>query len=418
MSGSPSVSSRPTESELDEELADLVNWQRFAIHLPDLTRGDIEQIEQDNRDVQRQKLELYGTWLRRCPNASWKDVVLALEKVRENTLADIIKMKFSVIISGNSEARNHIPNPVKPTEVDLDIVIVEELKKLHRSFTSLVRDIRCKLDVLVKSGKSSLHDIVAYIEEAQVSGMKRLTEINTIDDLFNAIRPYNDYLDCELLEIIVEEYLDDDYISKVKAHIDKVKFFKHTTPIEYLRNKLQEVSSISESSDIHLIVTIKFQAGWGRVTIDFIEKLVQNLLDYRHKVKILKIVPGSISVMLLLPKEKYQHFIVSSSQKLHFMHLIGIFRLQIGDITIFEESKNKNFTFESTFLESSQSGDFEAVQFIIDLGVNVDCSNSEGQTALILASNSGEEEFGQTLLSARANLNHNDKYEPNKAGSL
>ena len=63
MSDSPSVASRPTESELDLKLAELVNWQIFATHLPDLTRGDIEQIKQDNRDVRRQKLELYGTWL-------------------------------------------------------------------------------------------------------------------------------------------------------------------------------------------------------------------------------------------------------------------------------------------------------------------------------------------------------------------
>ena len=195
-----------------------------------------------------------------------------------------------------------------------------------------------------------------------------------------------------------------------------MKFFKHTTPIEDLRNKLEEFTSILDTPDIHLIVTIKFQAGWGRVTIDFIEKLVQNLLDYRHKVRILKIESRSISVMLLLPKEKYQHFIVSSRQKRQFMHLMGILMLQIGDKTVFEESKNKNFTFESAFLESSQSGDFEAVQFIIDLGVNVDYSNSEGQTALILACNCGEEELGQSLLSARANINHNDKYEQNKAG--
>ena len=48
-----SGASRPTENELDLELAELVNWQTFATHLPDLTRGDIEQIEQNNRDVQR-----------------------------------------------------------------------------------------------------------------------------------------------------------------------------------------------------------------------------------------------------------------------------------------------------------------------------------------------------------------------------
>ena len=122
--------------------------------------------------------------------------------------------------------------------------------------------------------------------------------------------------------------------------------------------------------------------------------------------------------MLLLPKEKLQHFIVSGSQKLQFMHLTGIFRLQIGDITVFEESENKNFTFESAFLESSQCGDDEAVQFLLVLGVNVNYSNSEGQTALISASTctSGEEEVVQTLLSAGANINRKDKYGQNKAG--
>ena len=88
--------------------------------------------------------------------------------------------------------------------------VVEEIQKLHRSFTSLARDIHCKLDELVKSGKSSLRHITTYVQEAQVGGMQGLTEVNTIDDLFSAIHPHNDYLDCELLEMIVEEYLDDD----------------------------------------------------------------------------------------------------------------------------------------------------------------------------------------------------------------
>ena len=406
MSDSPSVASRPNESELDLNLAELVNWQIFATHLPDLTRGDIEQIEQDNRDVRRQKLELYGIWLRRCPNASWNDIVLALENSKENTLAAVIKTKF---ISNSTAAHNPVQLASNP-EVYLlsEEVVVEELKQLHRSFTSAARDIRCKLDELVKSGKSSLHDIVAYIEEAQVHGMKRLTEVNTIDDLFDAIRPHNDYLDCELLEMIVEEYLDDDDITKLKAHIDKVKLFKRTTPIKTLKDKLHQYTSIPNISDKHLIVTIKLQADWGRVTLESIEKLVQNLLQYQHKVRILKVESGSISVMLLLPKEKLNHFIVSSSQKLQFMRLTGIFRLQIGAITVFEEIENNQFTFDSAFLESSQCGDDEALQFLLDLGVNVNYSNSEGQTALILASKAGHEEVVEMLISAGANINHHD----------
>ena len=234
--------------------------------------------------------------------------------------------------------------------------------------------------------------------------------MKTNDELFDAILPHNDYLDCELLEMIVEEYLGDDDITKVKAHIDKVKLFKRTTPIKALKNKLQQYTSVPNISDKHLIVTIKLQADWGRVTLESIEKLVQNLLQYQHKVRILKVESGSISVMLLLPKEKSHHFIVSSSQKLQFMRLTGIFRLQIGAITVFEERENKNFSFESAFLESSQCGDDEAVQFLLGLGVNVNYSNSEGQTALILASESGQEEVAEILLSAGANIHHQDKY--------
>ena len=407
MSDSPSIPSRPTESELDLELAELVNWQRFATHLPNLTRGDIEQIEQDNRDVQRQKLELYGTWLRRCPNASWNDIVLALENSKETTMANVIKTKFN--IEGAHDRVRLFSN--KEVYLLSEEIVVEELKQLHRSFTSLATDIRCKLDELVKSGKSSLRHIAVFVQEAQVCGIKGLTGVNTIDELFDVIRPHNDYLDCELLEMIVEEYLDDDDITKVKAHIDKVKLFKRTTPIKTLKDKLHQYTSIPNILDKHLIVTIKLQADWGRVTLESIEKLVQNLLQYQHKVRIFKVEFGSISVMLLLPKEKLHQFIVTSSQKLQFMRLTGIFRLQIGDITIFEESENKNFAFESAFLESSQSGEDEAVQFLLDVGVNVNYSNSEGQTALILASKSGQEQVVQTLLLARANIYHQDNYE-------
>ena len=253
------------------------------------------------------------------------------------------------------------------------------MKKLHQSFTSLATDVRCKLDELVKSGNSSLHHIAAFIQEARVCGIKGLTGVKTIDELFDAILPHNDYLDCELLEMIVEEYLDDDDITKVKTHIDKVKLFKRTTPIKDLKDKLQQYTSIPN-------ISIKLQADWGRIKLESIEKLVLNLLQYQHKVRILKVEFGSISVMLLLPNEKLQHFIVSSSQKLQFMHLTGIFRLHIGPITVFEKRENKNFSFKSAFLESSQRDDDEAVQFLQDLGVNVNYSNSEGQTALILYS--------------------------------
>ena len=90
-SNTPSVASRPTECELDLELAELVNWQRFATHLPNLTRADIEEIEKNRSDVKNQKLELFGTWLRKSSDATWNDVISALEKAQEKRLSDTLR---------------------------------------------------------------------------------------------------------------------------------------------------------------------------------------------------------------------------------------------------------------------------------------------------------------------------------------
>ena len=84
--------SRPTVQELDQQLKDIVNWERLAIHLPKITQTDIGIIKQDNpNNVISQKQALFDKWLRSYPNASWEAVVLALEVIDENTLAQNIQ---------------------------------------------------------------------------------------------------------------------------------------------------------------------------------------------------------------------------------------------------------------------------------------------------------------------------------------
>ena len=91
-SNTPLVASRPTERELDLKLAELVHWLRFATQLPDITRTDIEEIKINNPlNVKHQKLDLFGTWLRKSSDASWNDVISALEKAQEKRLADTLR---------------------------------------------------------------------------------------------------------------------------------------------------------------------------------------------------------------------------------------------------------------------------------------------------------------------------------------
>ena len=77
----------------------------------------------------------------------------------------------------------------------------------------------------------------------------------------------------------------------------------------------------------------------------------------------------------------------------------------LDDILVLTVNENKNFTFDSAFLESSQCGNNEAVQFLLDLGVNINYSNSEGKTALMLACEGGHEEVVQTLVEYNNDLN-------------
>ena len=83
----PLLTDRPTKSELDELLHTLVDWQKFATHLPRVSEPMIKAIERDKSSVSLQKLAMFAEWLKADPFASWKTVIKALIKADEHDLA-------------------------------------------------------------------------------------------------------------------------------------------------------------------------------------------------------------------------------------------------------------------------------------------------------------------------------------------
>lgn len=82
---------KPTIKELNTCLKDLVEWNEFALYLPDIHQRDIKIIIENNPYIVNQKIALYDKWLNVSPNASWDDVINALEEVGENTIAQQLK---------------------------------------------------------------------------------------------------------------------------------------------------------------------------------------------------------------------------------------------------------------------------------------------------------------------------------------
>ena len=103
MSADPAMSVRPKYDQLIELLDTLVNWQKFGTFLPGIKSEDIQVIERDNRGTDRQKAALFSKWLSVCPEASWQDVVSALQKSREIALQSLIYQKLNISSSTNGQ---------------------------------------------------------------------------------------------------------------------------------------------------------------------------------------------------------------------------------------------------------------------------------------------------------------------------
>ena len=89
------VTFKVSERELDGHLGGLVDWERFALHLPRISSADIAAIKRNNpSNISNQKISLYEKWLRLYPQASWDNVIDALEKADEHTLAEQILTKL------------------------------------------------------------------------------------------------------------------------------------------------------------------------------------------------------------------------------------------------------------------------------------------------------------------------------------
>ena len=83
-----------TVSNLNNALDELVEWEKFAWNLKGITQKHIDIVKRDNTTISQQKSAILDKWIRVCPDASWKDVVTALEKAEENALAQKVTHKY------------------------------------------------------------------------------------------------------------------------------------------------------------------------------------------------------------------------------------------------------------------------------------------------------------------------------------
>jgi len=74
-------------------LRDVSDWYQLGIILGILP-AKLRKIEENYPKSDRRKTETLDTWLQQTPNASWSDVVSALQQMGENTVAESVQQQY------------------------------------------------------------------------------------------------------------------------------------------------------------------------------------------------------------------------------------------------------------------------------------------------------------------------------------
>ena len=357
--------SKPTVQQLDQSLEGLIKWKQFALYLPGIIEVHTAVIQEDKKDdVIGQKLLLYEKWLKVYPSASWQDVVHALEKVKENTLANAIKSKF--LEQPQSEEKQ------VTGELEVSEYVVSKLDNLHTSFLELTSDIKSETESAVENGTITMKKLIQHTREKRAYKIEQLQEVQTTDDFFDAIHPHYTFLNCSLM-IGLPSLTSESVILKAKAYDSDINEFKKEMKVRYLRHALKPYFQYKNPPK-DTQVTIALENTWDKQKMWMVEELVKTLFGLKSpdECKWFRVIPGSVIVTFLIDKHVTKLFSTKSQKHITFMRLLGVISLEIGGVLVPISEGKGCFSFSDSLIQATQLGNREAVSFLIEhLKVNV-----------------------------------------------
>jgi len=101
--------------KLCDVLEGVTNWYQLGIKLGILP-AKLRKIEENYRGNDRRKTETLDTWLQQTPNASWSNVVGALQQMGENTVAESVQQQYIGAVASEFVYAFSLSNPCTPLQ--------------------------------------------------------------------------------------------------------------------------------------------------------------------------------------------------------------------------------------------------------------------------------------------------------------
>ena len=396
--------------DLLEASTKVTDWFMLGVYLK-MPSEELQDIEgRCSRDgIKRCKAELFTSWMKRYPNASWADVARALGKCDENTTADQIRqfhLQPSLPATSESQTSSSQGDNQK-TQVLLPKEVVTQFNKLELSYAELTFNLKTSLDEKQVLPMTLGRFLIDLLEED-----KALLQATTIDDLFQLISPYYCFLNTAILGIIIRKFIGEPLKQQLNEYERQLEEFKESTRLDLLK----EIEPQSSPSAGAPQVIIKLAGCWQQVTISRFERLVkhifkENAIDLAN----IRVEFGCICVTWFTRKSSVPSLVAQAQEKTAFMQLVGILRMSISEIDILkqEEEEDTSFLISSALDQATRADCADAVMILLSiLEADQNPSDSEGSTPLMIACGYGNISIATLLLQAHANINQqsNDGY--------
>ena len=384
-----------------EQTAEATDWYLLGAFMK-LPPKDLTLIEKQflSGGPTRCKAELFNVWTKRTPNASWELIAAALEKSGETALAENIRK--SCVLS--TLASQPSASAASTVSVVLDKALVVSFSTLEREFAVIVKN----LEVLLKRKKISLMELGRFLDiRLDLDG--ELAKINDIDDLLRQIRPHFCLFNTVILKDIVEEFVGKPLKKQLEKYECELENFTKIAEISLL----EKVKFLDQSSSAVMPqVIFKLTGFWPSVTIKRFQRFVDHVFEANSSALThIRVKQGCICVTWYARKSAIASLAARAQEKVLFMRHVGVLSLSVGDTVILEqeETEEEETDLSSALIQAITADCTEAVEFLLYLDADPNCTLANGATPLILACAYNSISITKLLLKAEANVNAQDK---------
>ena len=379
-----------------EETADVTDWYMLGLYMG-VPPKDLTYIEKQSsgQGSARCRAELFGVWMKRTPNASWELIAAALVKLGETVLAEKVRTRYAALVPSKSSASSTV-------RVVLDESLVVDLSTLEREFAFLVTNLKMTL----KGTKVSLKELESFLDiRLDLDG--ELSQVASIDDLLQQIRPHFCLFNIVILKDIIEKFIGNPLKQQLEKYESQLKKFIETATLFLLKG----VEFLSQSSSVDMPkVIFKLTGFWPNVTIKRFQRFVDHVFEANSSVLThIQVKQGCICVTWYARKSAIPSLVAQAQEKVRFMRHVGVLSLFIGDTVILEQEESET-DLSSALIQAITAECTEAVEFLLFLGADPNCTTTNETTPLILACGNNSISIAKLLLRAGVDVNTQDKW--------